>query len=426
MIVFLLTTACSTAPVASPTNVGAPPSHTSSPSNTPLPSNTPTLAPTSTLEPTATPSPNSTPTIIPTTIGGSEPKIAFTAKDKEGDLNLYIDDLFTGQPKIVTQIYLSEEDIISVVKWSPDGKKLAFGNGKENNERWLMVYDLATDAFQEVYKLPSGRYVDQIEWSADDNSLTFVTANLRPPGPNLATRRINLPDLIFLPVEGENLWINSETRVNSQAKCHDSRNPIVRRMEKAGYALWSICYFPDIGLYGGIKDVENGVDYDLISEDAQVQKTLIRFPAEFITGGVINLLLSPDGSRLLMIGVPSRPSGHDRENGIPFAIPVSMMDTSIATADAETLFYKEPVFKITPPPHVLTLVFVYGWSPDSRDYLVVRFYADTFYAANDTTPGEFVVVDADTGADVYTYQFPGDLQQIMSSGPGFDLVWPKP
>lgn len=411
----LIASACTTAPSDQPPVV-----QVFTPSATVRPTATQTPMPTTTPEPTNTPLPTFTPTVIPTIIGGSEPLIAYMAKDKQGNLNLYIDGFFTEQPKLIMPIYLPEDTIISVIKWSPDGRTLAFGNGKENGDRWLIVYDLETDAFQDVYKVPSGRYVDQLEWSEDNNVLTFVTANLRPPGPNLAIRRINLSDLIYLPVEVENLWINNVTRVDTQARCHDTRNPVIRRLFKAGYQ--DICYFPEIGLYGAITGSEGGVDYVLLSEDGQVQKTLMRFPAEFSTGGSINLLLSPDASRVLMIGVPCRPSGDGRECGVSFAIPISMTETAIARSDAEELFYKESVLKMTPPPHVLHKVYVYGWSPDGRNYLAIREYLDQYVAESYKSPPECVVLNADYGDVIYTYQFPGDLQEV--SGFGYHLVWP--
>ncbi len=385
---------------------------------------TPTLAPTSTPEPTATPSPTSTPTIVPTVIGGSEPLIAFIANDRQGNLNLFIDGFLTGKPQMITRITLPEEDPISKVRWSPDGRKLAYTNANDQGERWLIVYNLAMNAFQEVYKLPSGRYVDRIEWSEDGNILTFVTANMRPPGPNLATRRIHLPDLIYLPVEGENLWINEVSRLNTQAKCFDSSDPVVRRLSIAGYR--DLCYFPQLDQYGGLYYGEAGVDYYLFSQDGQEARMMVRFPADFTTNGAIDLLLSPDRNRLLLVAKPQRSTGSDTWPGIPMAIPLLFTEPLTMTVAADVLYYPEPVFEKTPPPHAIGWKYAYGWSPDSRDILLVRIYHDGFDRTTYRIQGEFAIVDAASGEDVSVYTFPPDLQPQMSFGFGYDLVWTSP
>jgi hypothetical protein len=112
------------------------------------------------------------------------------------------------------------------------------------------------------------------------------------------------------------------------------------------------------------------------------------------------------------------------EGGIPLAIPISMTDSSVATVDSETLFYKEPIYQITPPPHVLNHFYVYGWSPDSRSYLAARFYADSYNATDRTMQGEIIVINADTGEMVFSHNFPKDIHPYLNTR-SFDLVWPE-
>ena len=331
----LLAAGCTSAPGVLPTPQPSPGLATVT--VTAQPAKSATLAPTSPPLPTGTPTLTSTPTLIPTVTGGSEPLIAFTANDRQGNLNLYIDGFLTGKPEMITRITLPEEDPIPKVRWSPDGSKLAYTNANEKGERWLVVYDLVMNAFQEVYKLPSGRYVHQIEWSEDGTMLTFVTANMRPPGPNLATRRIHLPDLIYLPVEGEKLWINEVSGLNTHAQCFDNRRPVVRDLAKAGYR--DLCYFPQLDQYGGLRYGDAGVDFYLFSQDGHEARMLARFPADFSTNGAIDLLLSPNQARLLLVAQPQRRTGSDTERGIPMAIAISVTESHTMTVSADALYY---------------------------------------------------------------------------------------
>jgi hypothetical protein len=423
MFVFFLTAACTSAAVYSQTDPPPSPTQPQTSTLTPFPTKTPTIKPTSTPEPTPTFSPTFTPTLTPTIVGGGEAKIAFTAKDSQGNINLYIDGLFTMQPKLVSTINLPEQDQFSKMKWSPDGQKLIFTNGDDNQKRFLWLYDLATNTFQTLYEIPPGRYVEDITWPQDRETIIVTTANSRCCSPGLAYYQINLSTGTLNRLQLENAWINNVTRINNQAVCHDQRNPSVRLMQLNGHE--GICYFPELDLYGGIKRGENWVDYDLLSEDGQVKKTLCRFPAGIYTNGAINLLLSPDQSRVLLIGTPTRLRGSYMENGIPFAIPIKLTDTFTNTIDPEALFYRESVIEATPPPHVLTIVYVYGWSPDSRNYAAARFFSDSYNRANYTAQGEFVIIHSDSGEVIHTYHFPGGLEQFLGDRFGFDLVWPE-
>lgn len=394
------------------------------PTQTSRPTFTPTLSLTPTPTFTLTPSPTSTPTITPTIIGGSESKIAFIARDPQGVLNLYTDGFFTGQPKVITKILIPEKELFIELKWSPDGMKLAFTNDDENKERWVFVYDVVENSFQKIYKVPSGRGVGDYKWSPDHSTIKFSTWNSTCCNPGLAYFQVNLTVGTIERIQGDGFWINSVSHFNSQTVCGDYKNPVIRRLRSVGYD-WRICYFPEMGLYGGMKYQADYVDYDLLTEDGQVQKTLYRFPPETYTNGYIDLLLSPDRSRVLMVGEPGRPVKDYMEPGIPFAIPVSMTDTSVETVSSETLFYSGNVYAMTPPPHELFSRSVYGWSPDSKSYLEARFYYDGYNSVDWIGKGEFVVINADTGDVIYVYSFQNDLQPItLVHGEGFDIVWP--
>lgn len=308
-----------------------------------------------------------------------------------------------------------------VIKWSPDGRKLVFTNKDENQELWVFVYDVAENTFQKFYKVPAGRYAADYKWSTGSDSITLQTVNAKCCNPGWAYFQINLSDgtIERLPTIG--FWINSVTQVNSQSICFQRTKP-VQRMQSAGYS--GICYFPDMGLYGGLKNGENAVDYDLLSEDGQVQRTLFRFPVDFTTNGSIDLLLSPDKSRVLMMVEPLRMLGTNTEGGIPFAISISMTETSIGIADPGILYFEEPAYLATPPPHELMGRFVYGWSLDSKSYLEARFYYDRYDRSIFLAQGEFVIINAETGDVIYTYVFKSDLQPLTTSwGDGFHIVW---
>lgn len=315
---------------------------------------------------------------------------------------------------------LPEAEAPVQMKWSSDGRKLAFTNQDENQELWVFVYDVMEDNFQKLYKVPSGRYVSNYKWSPDDDVIILETVNARCCTPAWANFQISLSDGIIEQVQRESFSLSSITRVNNQATC--ARNSTIRFLQSAGYR--ETCYFPEIGLYGGLKYQSDSADYDLLSEDGQVQKTLFRFPTNFGTNGYMDLLLSPDKSRVLMIGETLRLLGSDTERGIPFVIPVSLTDSTTETMDPETLYYNEPVFEATPPPHILFTRYVLGWSPDSRSYVEARFYFDGWNRIDFTAQGEYVVIDADSGNVMFTYGFQNDLLPLTTPyGSGFDLVW---
>lgn len=397
LLLICLLTACATPTASMPTSTLVPPTRT----YTPLPTYT------------LTPSPTLTPTFTPTVIGGSEPIIAFVAKDLQGNINLYIDGVFTKQPKTVTKILLPEKEAFIQLKWSPDGKKLVFTNRDENQETWMFVYDVIGNTFQKIYKVSMGRYVQEYKWSPDSTAITFETVNATCCTPGWAYSQINLKDGTVERVQGNSFWINNVTRVNSETVCYISTESLLH-MQSIGYH--NICYFPTLNMYGGLKYGKEAIDYDLLSEGGEIQKTLYRFPAGFTTNGEINLLPSPDKSKVLLFGEPN--------GGIPFAFLISMVDTSVETADPEAMFYEEPIFQLTPPPHSLFRRYVYGWSPDSKNYIEGRFYVDGFNRVNYTAQGEFVVVNSDFGEVTSKYDFPTDINPMLGFDAGFDLVWP--
>jgi hypothetical protein len=118
---------------------------------------------------------------------------------------------------------------------------------------------------------------------------------------------------------------------------------------------------------------------------------------------------------VLMIGSPNY--------GPSFAFPIILGSMSIKSFDPEPFAYDSSVWKATPPPHVLWDIRVYGWSPDSRSYLAARFYVDSYNATNGTSQVEFIVINADSGDIIFTYNFPDDIDPFLSLFSGFDLVW---
>jgi len=309
------------------------------------------------------------------------------------------------------------------MKWSQDGRKLVFTNQDENQEKWLFAYDVVEQDFQKLYKIPTWRSVGDIKWNADGSNITISTVNSACCNPGWAYYRINLSDGTTEQIKGNGFWINSVSKVDSQITCPDYRDPTNKRLRSAGYD--GICYFPDLGLYGGLKYQVDRVDYDLLSEDGQVQKTLVRFPPGMFTNGVIDLLLSPDKSKVLLTGEPTRLVTNYMEGGIPFAFPVSMTDPSVKLTSPETLYYDGPVYEANPPPHVLYRRYVYGWSHDSRNYIEVRVYFDGYDRVTYLAQGEFVIINADSGSVMYMYDFKDDIQPFITTwGSGFHIVWP--
>jgi WD40 repeat protein len=145
---------------------------------TAMPTITPTSIPTSTatLTPTATPRPTITPT--PTPLGASEPKLAFVGKDFQGNLGIYVDGLYTGQPEKISPITVSEENAPNLLmRWSPDGNQLVFENNNDLNKRSFFMFDAASRDIREISQIPSGKYVFDLNWSPDGH-LYFAMASI--------------------------------------------------------------------------------------------------------------------------------------------------------------------------------------------------------------------------------------------------------
>jgi hypothetical protein len=123
-----------------------------------------------------------------------------------------------------------------------------------------------------MYQIPPGRYIDSINWPPDSSSITITTANMHPPGPALAYLQIDLFDGKIKPAAKGNYWINNVTVVDNQAVCYDR---LLNQLDPKRRSLFlseyhDVCYFPEIGLYGGLKRGEDAVDYVLLSKDGEV------------------------------------------------------------------------------------------------------------------------------------------------------------
>lgn len=306
------TSACGS--IAAPTETATPtqPKPTSTPTATYTPSSTPTLTP------------------IPTPIGGGEPKVSFVGKDPQGNYGIYVDGFFTNNPEKIAPVSVSNENTgFLQMKWSPDGIKLIFVNGEPAN--WsFFLYQTTSREVQELTKVPNKQdVIGELIWSEDGNEIFFMTATRSTP---LRRWKLNLSRGEFSETN-EHHGVNSYFHVNSSINCDFSSFP--PSIQEFGFSN-SICFYPELNAYGGLRRSTESTDLVLLSQTGEVGEFLVKFPAEVYTNGFVGLLLSPDKSYILIVG-----DGGIEITGHPFAylaqftsLPLDKSDPKLFESDS--------------------------------------------------------------------------------------------
>ena len=376
---------------------------------------TPTATPTNTPTPTATLTPTLTSTITPTPtpIGSTEPKIAFVGKDPQGNLGIYMDGLYTRKPEKISPVIVPEDRAPFLnMRWSPDGKRLVFENNDELKRRSFFLFDIASNSVQEITRIPSGKYVFDFNWSLDGNTLYFGMASI-------GSHTIFLEDTYF-KLDLSNGQIskaikfyppnNSNSHVNSGANCNSESFPsVIHELTFGGMGGYGrngviydyICFYPELNIYGGLKYNEQTTDFVFITEEGEVGKILVTFPANFYGG--MDLRLSPDKSQILIIG-----EGGDDKKGGQFVYAAQLTSLPIDKSDPQIL-------------DTWHYIHVFGWSPDSMNYLVAEVNNKI-----GEQEGHFEIIRASSGDVVYEYKIQNQVTPvfIVWRGAGFDMVWP--
>lgn len=176
IVVCIVLTSCSSIPITSKSTVIPSPSIPIVLTNTStrMPSLTPTL--TLTRTPTKTPTPTYTSTPTPTLIGVIEPLLAYVGFDSKGQYGIYIDGFYSNTPKKITGLNFPEDQYKgSMMKWSKDGKYLAFDAYNSNNEPAIYLYDTTLDESYEIVQIPRNERTISLMWSSNNQSLFVYT-----------------------------------------------------------------------------------------------------------------------------------------------------------------------------------------------------------------------------------------------------------
>jgi hypothetical protein len=385
---------------------GQAPTSTATTTPTAVPTSTPTLTPTA----TATPTPTITPT--PTPLGASEPKLAFVGKDSQGNLGLYIDGLYTGQPERIASITVSEEDAAYLyMRWSPDGKRLVFENNNELNRRSLFVFDVAAKNIREITRIPSGKYVFDLNWSPDGN-LYFAMASIGA-GSIFLDELYHKLDLSNGQISRTKEYYpaNHNSHVNNATTCNWQLFPdSIKALSIGGVGGYGpngavydrICFYPELSSYGGLKYNEETTDFVLLTEEGKDNQTLATFPANFGLNASMDLNLSPDRSKTLIIGNGGIWTSDNQFHGGQFAYAIDLSGPPLDISDPGIL---DTWF----PAHV------FGWAPDSKNYLRAEWEQ------------RLLVMGAIPEEVVYEYTIPNEVTPLFvvsGSASGFDMVWP--
>lgn len=152
---------------------------TSTPTATVTPSITPTITPgvdalsqfltaTPTSMTTATLTPTTSP--MPTDEGGGPGHIVFSAKDGDGDLEIYFLDIFRPDPNPIQLTNNAVPDLDPI--WSPDGSKIAFVSYRDGNPDIFIMNSDGSNP-QNITKSASEDYSPA--WSPDGQKIVFST-----------------------------------------------------------------------------------------------------------------------------------------------------------------------------------------------------------------------------------------------------------
>ena len=373
---------------------------------TAIPTNTPTLTPTA----TATPTPTVTPT--PTPLGASEPKLAFVGKDSQGNLGLYVDGLYTGQPEKVASITESEEDATYLyMRWSPDGSQLVFENNNELNRRSFFLFDAASKEVREITRIPSGKYVFDLNWSPDGH-LYFAMASIGA-GSIFLDELYHKLDVSTGQISRTKEYYpaNGNSHIRELTSCNWQSFPdAIRALTLGGVGGFGpngavydrVCFYPDLDAYAGLKYNEQTTEFVSFTEAGEEEETFAIFPANFGLNASMDLDVSPDRSQMLIIGNGGIWSSDNQFHGGQFAYVIDLSSLPLDISDPEIL---DTWF----PAHV------FGWSPDSKNYLRAEWEQ------------RLLVMGVMPGDISYEYKIQNGVTPLIAvsgNASGFDMVWP--
>jgi hypothetical protein len=388
------------------TACGQAPAPTATTTPTAVPTSTPTPTPTA----TATPTPTITPT--PTPLGASEPKLAFVGKDSQGNLGLYVDGLYTGQPEKIASITVSEEDAAYLyMRWSPDGSQLVFENNNELNRRSFFLFDTASKGVREITRIPSGKYVFDLNWSPDGH-LFFAMASIGA-GSIFLDELYHKLDVATGQISRTKEYYpaNGNSHIREFASCNWQSFPdAIRALTLGGVGGFGpngavydrVCFYPDLDAYAGLKYNEQTTEFVSFTEAGEEQETFAVFPANFGLNASMDLDVSTDQSKMLMIGNGGVWSSDNQFHGGQFAYVIDLVNLPLDIRDPEILDNWFPAH-------------VFGWAPDSKNYLRAEWEQ------------RLLVMGAIPEEVVYEYTLPTDVTPLFvvsGNASGFDMVWP--
>jgi hypothetical protein len=341
-------------------------------------------------------------TPIPTPIGAAEPKVAFVGKDVQGNLGIYVDGLYLGSPEKIAVVTLAAARASYLpMRWSPDGRQLMFVNANELQQESFFLFDTKSGDLQEIARVPEDLTVTSSDWSADGRSFSFRGGASKH---QTVSYRLDLADG-GLSQAADSSFINNNSHVNSLADCSGKFPTAVQILSFAaagglgpnGVIYDRICFYPALKFYAGLKYNQDSTEFVLLTEKGEVKQTLVRFPAQYFLNGFMDMSLSPDGSRLLLVGE----GGSDRAQS-QFVIPIQIDKEAI---DRRALDLKSAFAPLQ----------VFGWSPDSQHYLVAE------------SGPRLEVMQAFPQQVAFKYIIHSEvtpLFQVSQTAAGFDMVWP--